>query len=87
MEVLPGGVTLILYAVVAVLGVPLLALLVASKRERRHAGFASKAQLRRQMSAKAVLRAAEIRPSLSSGASRRRPAVDLTKRRPRSRPH
>ncbi|MET8980948.1 hypothetical protein ABZX85_35635 [Streptomyces sp. NPDC004539] len=53
-----------LYGLAALCALALLALWVSSVRSRRNAGFASKAQLRRQLSAKAVLRATEIRPSL-----------------------
>jgi len=52
------------YGLAALCALALLTLWVSSVRSRRNAGFASKAQLRRQLSAKAVLRAAEIRPSL-----------------------
>ncbi|MFC7928748.1 hypothetical protein [Streptomyces cinereoruber] len=76
--------SLLLYAVVAILGLPLAVLWIAAKRERKNAGFASKAQLRRHLSAKAVLRATEIRPSLMADGPRRRPGVDLSKRRRRS---
>ncbi len=84
MDFLPGELSLLLYAVVAALGLPLVVLWIAAKRERKHAGFASKAQLRRHLSAKAVLRATEIRPSLTDNARPRRAGVDLSKRRPRS---
>lgn len=67
-----NGLTLTLYAVSALCALALLGLWISSTRSARNAGFASKAQLRRQLSAKAVLRATEIRPSLSSTADKRR---------------
>ncbi|MFE0177987.1 hypothetical protein ACFWZ2_37325 [Streptomyces sp. NPDC059002] len=76
--------SLALYAVVAVCGLTLLALRHTSNRSRRNAGFASKAQLKRQLSAKSALRASEIRPSLADRDTRSRPTADLSKR-PRSR--
>ncbi|MFF5106106.1 hypothetical protein [Streptomyces sp. NPDC000134] len=63
--IMPGGISLVLYAVTAVLALALVALWFLLNRGRRNAGFASKGQLKRQMSAKAVLKATEIRPSLS----------------------
>lgn len=66
MDIMPGGVSLALYAVSAVCGVALVTFWLLLSRGRRNAGFASKGQLKRQMSAKAVLRATEIRPSLTS---------------------
>jgi hypothetical protein len=81
-DLLPGGLTVVLYAVVAVCGVALLALWLVSNRNRRNAGFASKAHLKRQLSAKAVLRASEIRPSLTDrgGSPARKSALHLSKR-------
>ncbi|MGW8329409.1 hypothetical protein ACWGLE_16045 [Streptomyces sp. NPDC055897] len=81
MDLLPGGLSVALYAVVAVCGLGLLALWLVSNRSRRNAGFASKAHLKRQLSAKAVLRASEIRPSLTDqgGTSARTPGADLSK--------
>ncbi|MEV2204107.1 hypothetical protein AB0E16_01225 [Streptomyces sp. NPDC047970] len=63
---MPGGISLALYAVTAVLALALVTVWFLLNRGRRNAGFASKSQLKRQMSAKAVLKATEIRPSLSS---------------------
>ncbi|GHA19070.1 hypothetical protein ACFOOM_32620 [Streptomyces echinoruber] len=76
---MPGDVTLVLYGAVLLCGIALLVLSVVSGRQRRDAGFATKAQLRRHLSAKAVLRAAEIRPSLTTGAGSR-PRVRPTER-------
>ncbi|MFI6372418.1 hypothetical protein [Streptomyces sp. NPDC050546] len=70
MNIMPGGISLALYAVTAVCAVALVMLWFLLNRGRRNAGFASKGQLKRQMSAKAVLRAAEIRPSLTSDGGR-----------------
>lgn len=64
MELMPQQYALLLYGVVALGGAGLLALWLTSARSRRNAGFASKAALRRQLSAKSVLRATEIRPGL-----------------------
>ncbi|MFJ8385584.1 hypothetical protein ACIQ9Q_13930 [Streptomyces sp. NPDC094438] len=79
MDLLPSGLSFALYGVVAVCGIAFLALWITSNRSRRNAGFASKAVLRRQLSAKAVLRASEIRPSLTGTGTPRRPAVQLSK--------
>ncbi|UNZ18181.1 hypothetical protein [Streptomyces sp. 891-h] len=65
MDVMPGGILLALYALTAVCAVALVTVWVLLKRSRRNAGFARKGQLKRQLSAKAVLRATEIRPSLT----------------------
>ncbi|QCX77856.1 hypothetical protein C9F11_21120 [Streptomyces sp. YIM 121038] len=83
MDLLPGGLSVALYAVVAVCGLGLLALWLVSNRSRRNAGFASKAHLKRQLSAKAVLRASEIRPSLTDQGrtSAQTSAADLSKPR------
>lgn len=78
------GLSLALYAIVAVSGLALLFLRHVANRGRRNAGFASKAQLKRQLSAKSALRASEIRPSLADRGIRSRPTADLSKR-PRSR--
>ncbi|MFB6533071.1 hypothetical protein ACFCY8_13195 [Streptomyces noursei] len=80
MDILPGRLSLILYAVVAVCGLALLVLWIASNRSRRNAGFASKSQLRRQLSTKTVLRATEIRPSLAQDKAEFRTSVALSKR-------
>jgi len=56
----------LLVAAAAICGVVMLWLLISSSRARRDHGFASKSTLRRQLSAKAVLRATEIRPSLTA---------------------
>jgi hypothetical protein len=66
MNLMPSGISLALYAVTAVLALALVTLWSLLNRGRRNAGFASKAQLKRQMSATAVLKATEIRPSLTS---------------------
>jgi hypothetical protein len=86
MNFLPDGLTTALYAVVALGGSTILVLWLASNRTRRNAGFASKGQLKRQLSAKAALRASEIRPSLAAegSAAQSRPAMASSKR-PRSR--
>ncbi|WP_159391235.1 hypothetical protein [Streptomyces viridochromogenes] len=63
---MPSGISLALYVLTAVCAVALVTVWVLLNRSRRNAGFASKGQLERQMSAKAVLRATEIRPSLTS---------------------
>ncbi|MGA4842139.1 hypothetical protein [Streptomyces sp. G45] len=72
MSAMPGGLSLVLYSAVALCGIALLALSIASSRGHRNAGFASKAQLRRSLSARAVLRATEIRPSLAKESARTR---------------
>lgn len=84
MDIMPSGISLALYAVTAVCAVALVTLWFLLNRGRRNAGFASKGQLKRQMSAKAVLRATEIRPSLTSddGHPSRARAVRFTKDRP-----
>ncbi|MEU5547977.1 hypothetical protein AB0G85_37745 [Streptomyces sioyaensis] len=66
MDIMPGGISLALYALTVVCAVALVTVWVLLNRSRRNAGFASKGQLKRQLSAKAVLRATEIRPSLTS---------------------
>ncbi|MFE6737545.1 hypothetical protein [Streptomyces tubercidicus] len=66
MDIVPGEISLALYALAAVCAVALVTVWVLLNRSRRNAGFASKGQLKRQLSAKAVLRATEIRPSLTS---------------------
>ncbi|MYX77608.1 hypothetical protein [Streptomyces sp. SID3915] len=83
MDLMPGGISLALYAVTAVLALTLVTLWLLLNRGRRNAGFASKGQLKRQMSAKAVLKATEIRPSLSSddGHSSRAAGVSFAKKR------
>ncbi|MFF3157978.1 hypothetical protein [Streptomyces sp. NPDC057910] len=83
MDLLPGGLSVVLYVIVAVCGLVLLALWLVSNRSRRNAGFASKAHLKRQLSAKAVLRASEIRPSLTDqgGTATRTSAAGLSKPR------
>ncbi|ARF73767.1 hypothetical protein B7C62_16965 [Kitasatospora albolonga] len=67
MDIMPGGISLVLYAVTVVCAVALVTVWVLLNRSRRNAGFASRSQLKRQLSAKAVVRATEIRPSLTSG--------------------
>ncbi|OIK02553.1 hypothetical protein BIV25_02925 [Streptomyces sp. MUSC 14] len=83
MDVMPGGISLALYALTVVCAVALVTLWVLANRGRRNAGFASKGQLKRQMSAKAVLRATEIRPSLTRADDQPAPAsaVSLAKDR------
>ncbi|MFI5803363.1 hypothetical protein [Streptomyces sp. NPDC051561] len=76
MELMPQGFALLLYGVVALGGVGLITAWGASARARRNAGFASKAALRRHLSAKAVLRATEIRPGLLAPPA---PRVSLSK--------
>ncbi|WP_434592574.1 hypothetical protein [Streptomyces sp. A5-4] len=78
MDILPGGISLALYAVTAVCAVTLVTLWFLLNRGRRNAGFASKGQLKRQMSAKAVLKATEIRPSLTSDDSHPRRAAGVS---------
>ncbi|GAA2903786.1 hypothetical protein [Streptomyces mexicanus] len=78
-DFLPGPLTLGLYAVAAVCAIALLMLRLSSARDRRNAGFATRAQLRRYLSAKAVLRASEIRPSLRRDGSLPGSAIDLSK--------
>ncbi|MGW0856126.1 hypothetical protein [Streptomyces sp. NPDC002690] len=83
MGIMPVGPSPALYAVTAVCAVTIVTLLFLLNRGRRDTGFASKAQLKRQMSAKAVLKATEIRPSLTSnnGRSKRTAGVSFAKNR------
>ncbi|AXG79057.1 hypothetical protein [Streptomyces paludis] len=83
MDVMPGGTSLVLYALTAVCAVALATVWHLTNRARRNAGFATKAQLKRHLSARAVLKATEIRPSLTQSGDQltRIPAVDLTKNR------
>ncbi|MEU8887298.1 hypothetical protein [Streptomyces sp. NPDC048442] len=76
MNLLPQGFSYLLYGVVVLGGVGLIVLWATAVRTRRNAGFASKAALRRQLSAKSVLRATEIRPGLLTPPARR---VNLSK--------
>ncbi|MFF3015911.1 hypothetical protein [Streptomyces sp. NPDC057939] len=79
---MPSGVSVALYAIAAVCAVTMAAVWLVMKRATRNAGFADKGLLKRQLSAAAVLKATEIRPSLTRGDDRpRRPAVDLAKKR------
>ncbi|MFJ8628557.1 hypothetical protein ACIRD3_37740 [Kitasatospora sp. NPDC093550] len=80
---MPNGISVALYAIAAVCAVTMATVWLLMKRSARNAGFASKALLKRQLSAAAVLKATEIRPSLTSGEDRprRRSAVDLAKKR------
>ncbi|MEV0278589.1 hypothetical protein AB0I22_19705 [Streptomyces sp. NPDC050610] len=64
MDLLPRSLSLALFAVVGVCALVFMAVRIASARNERDEGFASKAQLKRQLSAKAALKATEIRPSL-----------------------
>ncbi|MFE7462603.1 hypothetical protein ACFU6R_00670 [Streptomyces sp. NPDC057499] len=70
MDLMPSGISMALYAVTAVCAVALATVWFLTTRGRRNAGFAAKGQLKRQMSAKAVLKATEIRPSLIRGEDR-----------------
>ncbi len=83
MNFLPAGTSLALYAVAAVCAVALATVWLVMNRARRNAGFASKGQLKRQMSAASVLKATEIRPSLTRDEERpsRTAAVSLAKKR------
>ncbi|MFH8411106.1 hypothetical protein ACH4FX_41010 [Streptomyces sp. NPDC018019] len=85
MDLIPSGLSLPLYGLAAVFGVVLLVLWISSGRSRRNAGFAAKSQLKRHLSAKSVVKATEVRPSLSHDAlpaSRPVGAVDLSKQPP-----
>ncbi|MBT2405579.1 MULTISPECIES: hypothetical protein [unclassified Streptomyces] len=83
MEFMPSAISLALYALTGVCAVALMTIWVLTNRGRRNAGFAAKSQLKRQMSAKAILKATEIRPSLTRGEDHpaRTPAVSLAKNR------
>ncbi|MFF2025240.1 hypothetical protein ACFVW2_25960 [Streptomyces sp. NPDC058171] len=82
MEFLPNGISVALYAVAAVCAVAMATVWLLMKRAARNAGFASKAVLKRHLSAAAVLKATEIRPSLTRGSNHPpRTAVDLAKKR------
>ncbi len=83
MDVLPSGISVLLYVLTCLCAVALMTLWVLTNRSRRTAGFASKGQLKRHMSAKAVVKATEIRPSLSRGEDHpaRTSAVSLSKDR------
>ncbi|MCZ4118104.1 hypothetical protein [Streptomyces sp. H39-S7] len=83
MEFMPSNITLALYALTGVCAVALVTVWFLTKQGRRSAGFATKSQLKRQMSAKAVLKATEIRPSLARGEDHLAPtsAVSLAKDR------
>ncbi|MCC3767567.1 hypothetical protein [Streptomyces sp. UNOC14_S4] len=75
-----------LYGIVVVCGMGVVALWAVSNRARRNAGFATKAQLKRHLSANAVVKAAEIRPSLSNGdGAPSRPATAALTKHGRSR--
>ncbi|WP_149030399.1 hypothetical protein [Kitasatospora sp. MBT66] len=83
---MPSGMSVALYAVAAVCAVAMATVWLLMKRGARNAGFADKGLLKRQLSAAAVLKATEIRPSLTSGDARqRRTAVPLVKKRSASR--
>lgn len=69
MDVLPGGITALLYLFVALGTLGLLALWAGTRGGERNAGFATKRRLKQQLSAKAVLKAHEIRPSLTDSNS------------------
>ncbi|MFF5567684.1 hypothetical protein ACFY7Z_20455 [Streptomyces sp. NPDC012623] len=83
MDFIPSGISLTLYVLTAVCAVSLAAVWILTNRGRRNAGFAGKSQLKRQLSAKAVLKATEIRPSLTRGEDRpaHTSAVSLAKDR------
>ncbi|MFD6468787.1 hypothetical protein [Streptomyces goshikiensis] len=79
---MPSGMAVALYAIAAVCAVAMATVWLLMKRGARNAGFADKGLLKRQLSAAAVLKATEIRPSLTSGdAHQRRAAVPLAKKR------
>ncbi|MFE7114833.1 hypothetical protein ACFU99_05340 [Streptomyces sp. NPDC057654] len=67
MDLLPTSLSIALVVIVAVCALAFLAVRITSARTQRDDGFASKAQLKRQLSAKAALKATEIRPSLHNG--------------------
>ncbi|MFD7580561.1 hypothetical protein [Kitasatospora sp. NPDC059817] len=83
MDVMPSGISVALYAIAAVCAVALATVWLLMKRAARNAGFADRALLKRQLSAKAVLKATEIRPSLTRGDDRprRTSMVELAKKR------
>ncbi|MBD0689388.1 hypothetical protein [Streptomyces sp. CBMA123] len=83
MDILPNGISVALYAIAAVCAVAMATVWLLMKRAARNAGFASKALLKRQLSAAAVLKATEIRPSLARGVDRphRTAVLDLAKKR------
>ncbi|MGW3163312.1 hypothetical protein ACWC9Q_10555 [Streptomyces sp. NPDC001142] len=83
MDFVPSGTFLALYALTLVCAVATVAVWALTKQGRRNAGFATKSQLKRHLSAKAVLKAREIRPSLTQGEERaaRAWAVNLSKKR------
>lgn len=84
-ELLPSGLTVVLYAVCGLFGSALAVMWLVSKREQRNAGFAAEALLRRQLSAKAVVQATEIRPGLLPDPSEKPPArTSLAKAEPAS---
>lgn len=68
MDFMPSGTSLVLYALTAVCAVCLLALWFRASRTQRNAGFATKAHLKRQLSARTVLKATELRPSRTENA-------------------
>ncbi|WP_157852370.1 hypothetical protein [Kitasatospora sp. NRRL B-11411] len=79
---MPSGISVALYAIAAVCAVAMVAVWLVMKRSARNAGFADKGLLKRQLSATAVLKATEIRPSLTRGDDDpRRPAANLAKKR------
>ncbi|MFE0582312.1 hypothetical protein [Streptomyces sp. NPDC058874] len=83
---MPSGISMALYAIAAVCAVAMATVWLVMKRAARNAGFADKNLLKRQLSATAVLKATEIRPSLTRGDDDpRRPAVNLAKKRSASR--
>ncbi|GAA1219111.1 hypothetical protein GCM10009665_06420 [Kitasatospora nipponensis] len=83
MNFLPAGTSLALYALTAVCAVAMATVWLLMKRVARHAGFADKALLKRQLSAAAVLKATEIRPSLTRGEDHpsRTAAANLSEKR------
>ncbi|MEW1721611.1 hypothetical protein [Streptomyces sp. NPDC093109] len=80
---MPSGISVALYALTAVCAVTLATVWILTNRGRSNAGFAAKSQLKRHLSARTVLKATEIRPSLvrSEGRPARTSAVSLTKGR------
>lgn len=83
MDIMPSGISVALYSIAAVCAVAMATVWLLMRRAARNAGFADKGLLKRQMSAAAVLKATEIRPSLTRGENhpRRTSAVSLAKKR------
>lgn len=66
-----SSISVVLYTVVAISGAVLLVAWMITARTRRNAGFATKSMLKRNLSAKTVVRATEIRPAISDGTKSR----------------